>query len=245
MIVVTAAERPDLAAAREALGARVWPRFMQNSPVAERLWHRLDADFAAFQLFLLAEDGALIGAGNAIPFRWSLDEEDLPEAGWDSVFGQGVADRDAGLAPTALSALSITLAPERRGQGLAGRLIGAMKEAAVAYGLAALVAPVRPTLKSRYPLTPIERYAAWTRPDGAPFDPWVRTHARLGARVIKPAPRSMTITGSVAEWEDWAGMAFPDSGDHVVPDALAPVRIDRAAGTGRYVEPNLWMRHPL
>ena len=28
------------------------------------------------------------------------------------------------------------------------------------------MAPVRPTWKERYPLVPIERYAAWRRPDG-------------------------------------------------------------------------------
>ncbi|MGK9166585.1 GNAT family N-acetyltransferase [Inquilinus limosus] len=245
MIVVTAAERPDLVAQRNPLVDALWPRFMQEDPIAGRLWPRLDADFAAFQHFLLAEDGALVGAGNAIPFRWSLRDEDLPEAGWDAVLEQGVADRDSGRVPTALSALSITLAPDRRGQGLAERLIAAMKAAAAAHGLAALVAPVRPTQKARYPLTPIGRYAAWQRPDGAPFDPWIRTHWRLGARAVKPALRSMTITGTIADWEGWTGMAFPDSGDYVVPGALAPVQIDREDDVGRYVEPNLWMRHPV
>jgi len=35
----------------------------------------------------------------------------------------------------------------------------------------ALVAPVRPTLRHRYPLTPIERYAEWRLGDGLLFDP--------------------------------------------------------------------------
>ena len=55
----------------------------------------------------------------------------------------------------------------------------------------------------------------------------------------------MTITGSVAEWEAWTGMAFPESGAYVVPGALVPVEIDRARGEGVYVEPNVWMRHPV
>ena len=33
-------------------------------------------------------------------------------------------------------------------------------------GLAHLIAPVRPTLKDRYPTIPIERYARWMRPMG-------------------------------------------------------------------------------
>jgi len=35
------------------------------------------------------------------------------------------------------------------------------------------------------------------------------------------------------------------SGDYVVPGALTTVRIDRARDRGRYVEPNVWMLHPV
>jgi hypothetical protein len=55
----------------------------------------------------------------------------------------------------------------------------------------------------------------------------------------------MTITGSVGEWTEWTGMAFPDSGVYVVPGALELVVIDREANLGRYVEPNVWMHHRL
>jgi hypothetical protein len=74
-------------------------------------------------------------------------------------------------------------------------------------------------------------------------DPWIRTHQRLGARILAPAPESMIITGTVAEWEQWAGMAFPDSGSYVVPQALDLVEIDRAGDSGRYAETSLWMQH--
>jgi hypothetical protein len=40
-------------------------------------------------------------------------------------------------------------------------------------------------------------------------------------------------------------MAFPESGEYVVEGALVPVRIDRASDRGRYVEPNVWMRHAV
>src|SRR5690606_29902920 len=87
-------------------------------------------------------------------------------------------------------------------------------------------------------------YAAWTRPDGEPFDPWLRVHRRLGARLLHPCERSMEVTGSVAEREEWTGMALPGTGSYTVPGALAPVEIDRAADTGRYTEPNVWAVHP-
>ena len=70
-------------------------------------------------------------------------------------------------------------------------------------------------------------------------------HARRGARILRVAPRSMVVEGGVSEWECWTGMRFPASGRYVVPGALVPVTIDRRRDRGRYVEPNVWMQHPL
>lgn len=95
-----------------------------------------------------------------------------------------------------------------------------MRTIAAKHGFKALVAPVRPTLKSRYPLTPMDRYARWQRADGTPFDPWLRTHSKLGAELLRMAPQSMVITGTVAEWEAWTAMRFPESGAYVVSGAL-------------------------
>jgi hypothetical protein len=75
------------------------------------------------------------------------------------------------------------------------------------------------------------------------FDPWIRTHQRLGATILAPAPKSMTIVGTITEWEQWTGLAFPETGDSVVPEALDLVAGDREADQGTYYETNLWMRH--
>src|ERR671931_549717 len=83
------------------------------------------------------------------------------------------------------------------------------------------------------------------RSAGLPFDPWIRLHHRLGAEILAVAPRSLDVRGTVAEWEEWTGMAFPETGEYVVPGALVPVTIDRERDEGRYVEPNVWMRHAL
>ena len=121
-----------------------------------------------------------------------------------------------------------------------------MKSVAAVNGLGALIAPVRPTLKDRYPLTPMERYAGWERDDGLPFDPWLRVHRRLGAEFLCVAPRSMVITGTIPEWEEWTGMRFPESDAHVVPGALLqPVVMDMERELGSYEEPKVWMRHPV
>jgi hypothetical protein len=103
---------------------------------------------------------------------------------------------------------------------------------------------VRPSWKDRYPLTPIERYVRWRRPDGQLLDPWMRVHERLGARVTTTLPESLLITGSVGEWESWTGLVFPETGDYVFPEGLTTVRIDRDQDRGTYWEPNVWMVHP-
>jgi hypothetical protein len=122
-------------------------------------------------------------------------------------------------------------------------MIQRMGELGREHGLDALIAPVRPSLKDRYPLASIERYVEWRRPDGAHLDPWLRTHERLGAEIVKVAPQSMRIPGSVADWEGWTSMQFPETGAYVVPGALVPVEIDRERDEGLYVEPNVWMVH--
>src|SRR5438046_10112114 len=114
-----------------------------------------------------------------------------------------------------------------------------MGQIARRHSLASLIAPVRPTLKERYPLAPIERYAEWRRPDGLLFDPWMRVHERLGAAVLRPEPRSLRITGTVAEWEEWTGMSFPESDDYWFPGGLAPLTIEREGDGGSYWEPNV------
>ena len=119
-----------------------------------------------------------------------------------------------------------------------------MRTIAQRQGLSHLVAPVRPSFKEHYPLTDIATYVHWRREDGQLFDPWMRVHERLGARVSTPLPESLLITGTVAEWESWTKMAFPQTGDYVFPEGLATVHIDREQNRGTYWEPNVWLVHP-
>ena len=120
-----------------------------------------------------------------------------------------------------------------------------MRSLAAERGMHSLVAPVRPTLKSSYPLTRFEDYVGWKRDDGSPFDPWLRVHWRIGAESLKVAPATVTVTGTASEWEEWTGMSFPESGEYVVPGALQPITIDQEGGVGRYEDPNVWMLHEL
>jgi GNAT superfamily N-acetyltransferase len=239
---VTLAQRPDLADHVRRLGPEVWPEFLQHDAVCGRYWRSLYSAFARFQVLLCDAADVVIAVGHTIPVRWDGTLADLP-AGLDGVLERAAGDANGGRVPTALSALAAIVAPGHQRQGLSAMVLRAMRSTAAAHGLKALIAPVRPTLKHRYPLTSIERYARWTRPDGSPFDPWLRVHWRLGAELLQIAPQSMVVTGSVADWETWTGLSFPESGPYVVPGALQPVMIDLESDCGRYEDPNIWMRH--
>ena len=244
---VTLSERPDLVDAVRRLLDSIWPpemEFIHHDPVCRRHWGLLYREFAAFQPVLCDPRGVVVAAGFTIPLAWSARLRDLP-SGVDGALERGVRGRQQGRPATTLSALLAAVAPGQQGRGLSARLIRAMRGLAARHDLDALIAPVRPTFKHRYPTTPMRRYMRWTRPDGAPFDPWLRVHWRLGAKLLRVAPRSMMVTGTVAEWEEWTKMAFPESGRYVVPGALVPVAIDRRRNRGRYVEPNVWMLHPV
>lgn len=240
--IYTTAERPKFEDETYHINVSGWPNFMLEDPVADQYWGRLYTDFPAFQFVLCDEHDVIIAMGNSIPLVWDGTVEGLPES-WDADLEQGVKDHEAGRTPTALGALSITINPAYQGHGLSRVMLEHMRGIAAEHGLHDIIAPVRPTLKAQYPLTPIERYAAWTQPNGAPFDPWLRTHWRLGARIVRLAPQSMVIEAAIAQWERWTNMCFPDTGPYVVPGALQPILIDRERDVGRYEDPNVWMRH--
>jgi GNAT superfamily N-acetyltransferase len=238
----TRAERTGRQPHAASLEAGVWPEFMYHDPLLERLFGRVIEEYAEYQFYVWDDErGEVVGAGNAIPAAWDGEVTTLPEGGVDAIVeARFAADPPE---PTVLCALQIVIAPEVRAQGLSSRMIQRMAEIGRDHGLDRLIAPVRPNLKHRYPLVPMERYITWRRDDGTHLDPWLRTHERLGAPIVKVASESMRVPGTVAQWEEWAEMAFPESGSYVVPGALTPVEIDRERDEGLYVEPNVWMVH--
>lgn len=232
--------RPDDQLAH--LFADGWPSFITADQQVKTYIGPVRELFADLELVLLDHDDVPVAAGWAVPIAWTGEPVDLP-GGYTDSLARAVEGHRRGQVPDTLVVMAAQVHPDRRGQGLAGELLTALGQLAEQRGWMRVIAPVRPTLKARYPLTPIERFAAWMRADGSPLDPWVRTHWQLGAQIIATAPTSQTMTGTIAEWESWTGMAFPDSGDYVIPDGLSTLRIDRDAGLGTYVEPNIWLQH--
>ena len=237
MEIATVAEHPELVepgwnATRDTL-----PEYNDHGDVLNRYWGRLTEERPEFQ-FHIVEGDDILARARSIPVRWDGSAEDLP-AGIDGAIARGFDEGDANV----LCALVIMVPRNRQTRGLSAVAVEAMREIAGRHGFEALIAPVRPNWKERYPLVPIEQYASWRRADGLLFDPWMRVHERLGATVLKPEPRSLRITGTVNEWEAWTEMAFPESGDYWFAHGLTTVAIDREADRGIYWEPNVWMRH--
>lgn len=244
--VVTGNERSDLAEVSGELEVRSWPEFMLHDAVAYEHWSGLYRAFPEFQFGLLETGtGNLMAVGNSVPLAWAGAPGDLPDEGWDWALAQGFKDRAAGRLPKVQCALSITIPPEYRGQGISAQVVRAMKAIGEAHGLHAMIAPVRPSLKCVYPLAPMERYIRWKNDEGLPFDPWIRVHVRLGGEIVRTCPHSMRIVGTVADWERWTQMRFPETGTYIVPGALVSVAIDRSADIGTYVEPNVWIHHAI
>lgn len=223
------------------LFAGEWPQFIFHDRETERHIGRVRELFSELEL-VLCDGDEIVAAGWGVPLRWNGEVDDLP-TGYNGSLARALDAHDTHEEPDTLAILAAQVHPDRQREGLAGQLLRAFGTLADRAGWPRVICPVRPTLKSRYPLTPIERYMEWTRPDDAPLDPWLRTHWRLGARVLAPAPRSQVITGTVDEWQAWTGMVFPDSGEYVIPDGLSTLRIDRDTDRGVYVEPNVWVQH--
>jgi hypothetical protein len=240
MEIVTVEERPDLIERAFERTYETLREYNQHGDVLNRYWGRLTEERPEFQFHLLDDGEEIFARARALPVRWDGSIDDLP-AGIDGAITRGFDESGANV----LCALLIQVPQDLQGRGLSRNAVEGMLELARRHRLAALIAPVRPSWKERYPLVPIERYAMWRRADGLLFDPWMRVHERLGAAVLKPEPRSLRITGTVAEWEEWTRMSFPESGDYWFPGGLTMVTIDRKADRGSYWEPNVWMRHAV
>jgi GNAT superfamily N-acetyltransferase len=241
--VVRYTERPELWDSITGLSSEVWPEYNRHGDVLGQYWDQLYETFPEWQ-FVLVHPGAgeVLAEGHTIPVAWDGTDSGLGP-GIDAALESGFALRAAGGTPTALCALAAEILPRHQGRGLSAAVLRAMAGLASGPRLPHLIAPVRPTVKERYPTIPIERYTRWTREDGTPFDPWLRVHTRLGGRLGPVLPRSLRITGTVTDWEAWTQMRFPETGDYVFPAGLALVHIDRDRDTGRYWEPNVWLVH--
>jgi hypothetical protein len=245
--IFTLRERPDLRPLIFAADLEsVWPEFMKHSAAAKLYFAPWMLDRYLDYAFAGVADGEVVARAFSVPFAFNTDgRAELPDGGWDQVIRWAHEDGMIGRAPNALSALEISMLPKARGSGNSLTLLNAMKACAKIKGFGEVFAPVRPNQKHLQPRMPMRDYVNTVRADGFPIDAWLRTHLRIGGKVVKIAPYSMTIVGRLADWSFWTGMPFDRSGEMLVAGALSPVMVSLEQDCAVYIEPNVWVRHPV
>ncbi len=222
----------------------LWPEFMIHDPVANKYWSSLFDLFPEFQISLVIDD-EIVGIANCIPFYWDKAINKLPDEGWDWVLKKSIEDYKNNIKPNALTGLQIAVKKNFQGKGLSTLIVNELIRIARINNFSLLTFPIRPSLKSKYPLTSIDEYITWQREDGLPFDPWLRVHVKNGGKIVKPCHKAMYIPGSIREWEEWTGLTFIESGEYTVPGALSQIHIDVKSNLGEYTEPNVWVVHEI
>jgi hypothetical protein len=241
--VVARAGDPDLVARALDFPGRVWPAYRLEGSALETNRSAISEAYpeAHFVLYNRAAD-TVLAQTLAVPLAWDGRPEGLP-ASMDALV-EGALSR-APERRTALVPLVLEMNPDATGRGLSRTVIQAQRTMARALGMRWVVVPMRPVWKDRYPLTPIEAYVRWRRDDGEPIDPWWRIHRRLGAKLERPAPESLRVAASVADWERWTELALPESGPYVFRRGMAPLMVDREEGVAVHFEPHHWISHDL
>jgi hypothetical protein len=227
----------------------IWPEFNLHGDTYLRSWSwswsRLTEDLPEFQFAMCDEQtGEVVADALTVPCWWDGTMSGLSD-GFDATIADAFHRLETGQPFNALCAIAAEIPKGGRGTGLAAEILKAMGSITTQHGFEHLIAPVRPTWKDRYPITPIDRYMTRRRDDGSLFDPWLRLHERIGASMGPPLFGSYRIVGTVADWESWLGMALPESGDYVFPGGLSPLAVDHETDTATYLEPNVWMVHNL
>lgn len=222
-----------------------WADYILQDSANAKYWEQLYLEFPEYQFFLL--DGEkLVGCGNCVPLHLEdANLYNLPDTGWNWALSQAFVDKGNDKRPNILSALQIAISPEYRGKGISELLVKTMKGIALEEGFKQFVLPVRPNLKHKYPLIDIDEYMKWKNGDGLPYDAWIRVHARNGGQILKSCRKSMFVSGTIAEWEEWTGYDLKSSGQYLFPSALIPIEVDVEKDKATYCEPNVWMYYEL
>ncbi len=217
-----------------------FPKLIFKSHAIQNYWERLEKYFPDYQLLLINEDEDVIGSINTIPFFWDRPLSELPDEGWDWMLEKGVTDHENNLAPNFLGGLQVIVRKKYQGEGYSKWLIESGKQRMKEAGFDHLLIPIRPTFKHKHPQMKMEEYMQ-LKTDGVLYDPWIRTHTKSGAQIIRVCTHSMTIKGDLQYWEGILGQKIKHSGPFIADGGLNPVFIRFEDDLGIYIEENIWI----
>jgi hypothetical protein len=133
-------ERLDLHDIQEEICGKAFPTFLYYSEIAATTWEKMIDYFREYQLLLLYND-KIVSVYNCMPMNLDIPDEDLPEEAFNWGLEKGIS--------------SIT--------------ISEIKKMCAKMGIKKLIIPIRPTLKSKYPLNDIDQHCLFINKHGRPL----------------------------------------------------------------------------
>lgn len=222
--------------------AKAFPQVIGESQIIKAFWNRLEEYFPEFQLFLVSQDDDLIGFINTIPFQYTGSMKGLPESGWDWMFTKGISGFENNQPPNYLGGLQVIVRQKYQKLGYSKQILNYGKQVFKSAKLQKLLIPIRPTKKHGFPKMNMQDYMN-LREENEIYDPWIRTHVKGGAEIIKVCENSMSIRGDIKFWERILNTKLVQSGEHHLSGALSPITIDLKNNRGEYIEPNVWIKY--
>ncbi len=236
-------ESPQFKGRIQEITLDIWPSPLSEALIENASWQALESLFPETQLLLLDTEDQIIGIANTIPFYWAGALPALPDQGWDWMLAQGIDGKKRNIPPNYLGGLQIGIHKHFQGQGYSRIMVDKAKEVCQRKGLNHLVIPVRPSFKHLFPKEDIHQYLL--RKKGAHlYDPWLRTHEKSGAQILKVCSSSMTIPKPIDAWQKYLDQAITESSEYIIPGLLNPVFMDLKQQEGVYREPNVWVYYP-
>src|SRR3989344_5404531 len=185
-------------------------------------------------------DSKLVSFASAVLISVDPQASSYSNDGWRYALNAYYRDGQA----NCLCLLSANVNPEFRSLKFSYALIQAAKEIATSLKLTCVLAPVRPTQKSQFPSMPIAEYLEKKSVNGEIYDPWLRTHEKLGGEILNICSESVLVKASLNKWQEWLGVTVLSSS--FVPEmGLVPVLVDQKKNVGIYSEPNIWVRYKI
>ena len=224
-----------------------WPRFLlEESDIPDPILKfqiSLEDLKEKFKVFGIRHNSSslLVAFIQAVHVEIDPEAKVLPDLGWRfSIQNASQSSRK-----NALSLVEASIDPAFRGHGLSKILIERVKYEARLRKFSQLIAPVRPTLKARFPTESAELYCRRKDSDSRIFDPWLRVHVEAGAVITNICHNSVCVKATLDKWHEWTGLRFSSSGPMLVDGGLMPVTVDTGANIGIYTEPNVWVKYSL
>lgn len=222
--------------------SKAFPSVISESQVIKNNWSRLENYFPELQLFLISGEGEIIGFINTVPFQFNRPETELPNEGWDWMLETGISGFENNRAPNSLGGLQIIVIKKYQNSGYSKPILEYAKKFLTASNLSKFFIPIRPTRKHEFPEMSMSDYLNLKDKDRV-YDPWIRTHLKSGAEIIKVCENSMSVKGDLKFWETILNKPIEKSGKYLTSGILSPITIDVEKDSGEYNEPNIWIQY--